>query len=82
MGIATVPRASGSDDARRRVLAMTGPLDMETKASAEEAKKLIEEIKLLIERKGLNVELVEKESDVTGQTMGCSRCTIMACMIG
>ena len=60
---------------------MAKPVDLETKASAEEAKKLIEEIKFLIDKKGLNVELVEKESDVTGQTMGCSRCTVCPCIM-
>jgi hypothetical protein len=61
---------------------MTRPLDLETKASAEEAKKLIEEIKFLIDKKGLNVELVERESDVTGQSLGCTGCTVCPCMIG
>ena len=38
------------------------------KATAPEAAKLIEELRRLIEEKGLNVELVEK-SDVTGQSV-------------
>jgi hypothetical protein len=51
------------------------------KASPQEAEKLIEEMKRLIQTKGLNVQLVEKEKpDVTGQS-GCTRCTVCPCIV-
>lgn len=53
-------------------------------SSKEEQEKLIQEMKTLIKRKGLEVDLVPRSGIKFGEpglASGCSGCTICPCMI-
>jgi biotin operon repressor len=52
--------------------------------SQEEANKLIQEIKLLIKNKGLEIDVVEKPGykiEEPQLASGCTSCTVCPCMI-
>ena len=60
---------------------MPTPINLNEKASPAEEKKLIEEMKLLIQKKGLHVKLVETEGPAVAGQAACSTCGICSCMI-
>jgi hypothetical protein len=60
--------------------------DREPKASSVEEAKLIEEIKRLIQVKGLNADDLKETTERTLERSsvllsGCTRCTVCPCMI-
>lgn len=64
---------------------MPNPLGTEGKATSLESQKLVEEIKTLIEKKGLNIKLAEAPSERAETDLkaanGCTGCTLCPCMI-
>ena len=60
---------------------MAVPVDLNTKASPVEEKKLIEELKLIIQKKGLHVKLVDTEGPPVAGQGGCTGCTVCPCTI-
>lgn len=54
-----------------------------SKASQQEAEKLVEEMKTLIKRKGLKVDLITHAGARYGKPSkgGCTGCTVCPCMI-
>ena len=60
------------------------PINDDKGASQAEAEKLIQEMKLLIEKKGLKVDLVTQKGASYSEpelASGCTSCTICPCMI-
>lgn len=65
---------------------MPQAMDEEPKVSSFEEAKLIEEIKRLIQVKGLNVDDLKETTERTLERSravlsGCARCTVCPCMI-
>lgn len=56
----------------------------EGRASQPEAEKLVQEMRVLIEKKGLEVDLVSKKGVEHAEPVlasGCNSCTVCPCMI-